>query len=609
MPRLSDLPPATLRDALEAERVDELRASARLVAHDLPTRKGELINVICGHLASDENLRAALGRLDDIGRAALAEAAHGSGRLEVEAFRAKYGKAPVRTGWLGVLLDRGLRLPEDMRRRLRAIVPRPRPARMEAVDDLPEGDAPADGQSGDARPAERLVRETEHVAQADLMAVLRLCEAGGLRVSEPSRRPTAAAMRAVAAVLEGGDFYEAEPIAAFAWPLLLQAGGLAVATGGRLGLTARGRAALAAPPCDTVRHLWDSWLIRGPIDEFSRIEAIKGQRARGGRSLTAVPPRREAVADALADAPVSRWVGVDAFFTHMRAAHHDFEVVRDPWSLYIGDPHYGSFGYEGYGGWSVVQGRFALCLLFEYAATLGLIDVAYGPAEDARDDYRGQWGTDDLDALSRYDGLAHFRLNALGAYCLGLAERYEPTRAPPAPTGAVRVLPNLEVVFLGARVAPADALLIERYAEPRSAGVWGLSRAKMLEAIERGIGLSDLEALLGRADRPLPEAVTQLVAEVRARADRLTNRGVVRLVECADAELVHRLANDPRLRGLAARVGERCLAVPIAQEGSFRRALRQVGYALPAAGEGAETGASTPALPTPVPPARRRGRR
>ena len=54
----------------------------------------------------------------------------------------------------------------------------------------------------------------------------------------------AATVAAVAEVLDGGDFYPAEPIAAFAWPLLLQAGGLAELAGGRLQLTDRGRAAL-----------------------------------------------------------------------------------------------------------------------------------------------------------------------------------------------------------------------------------------------------------------------------------------------------------------------------------------------------------------------------
>ena len=57
-------------------------------------------------------------------------------------------------------------------------------------------------------------------------------------------------------------------------------------------------------------------------------------------------------------------------------------------------------------------------MLFEYAATLGVVDVAYAGAPGARADYRGLWGADGLDSLSRYDGLAAVRVNELGAAVL-----------------------------------------------------------------------------------------------------------------------------------------------------------------------------------------------
>jgi hypothetical protein len=53
--------------------------------------------------------------------------------------------------------------------------------------------------------------------------------------------------------------------------------------------------------------------------------------------------------------------------------------------------------------WKILQARYALCLLFEYAATLGLIDVAYIPPHGARPDYGNLWGVDDLSFFSRYD--------------------------------------------------------------------------------------------------------------------------------------------------------------------------------------------------------------
>ncbi|HEY1322843.1 MAG TPA: hypothetical protein VGF32_21480, partial [Streptosporangiaceae bacterium] len=65
-----------------------------------------------------------------------------------------------------------------------------------------------------------------------------------------------------------------------------------------------------------------------------------------------------------------------------------------------------------------LEGRYALCALFEYAATLGVVDVAYTAARGARDDYRGLWGADGYASLSRYDGLAAVRVNELGAAVL-----------------------------------------------------------------------------------------------------------------------------------------------------------------------------------------------
>src|SRR5690349_3668557 len=108
--------------------------------------------------------------------------------------------------------------------------------------------------------ATSILRPTELQAQANLLSVLQLVGAGRLRCSETTRRPAAATVAAVAEVLDGGDFYPGEPIAAFAWPLLLQAGGLAELAGGRLQLTDRGRAALVKPAAATIRQLWRSWV-------------------------------------------------------------------------------------------------------------------------------------------------------------------------------------------------------------------------------------------------------------------------------------------------------------------------------------------------------------
>jgi hypothetical protein len=88
------------------------------------------------------------------------------------------------------------------------------------------------------------------------------------------------------------------------------------------------------------------------------------------------------------------------------------------WRLYLVDSYHGSLGYAGREAWAVVEGRYALCVLFEYAATLGLIDVGYVDPGGARDDYRSLWGADHYAFLSRYDGLSYLRVNELGTAIL-----------------------------------------------------------------------------------------------------------------------------------------------------------------------------------------------
>ncbi len=585
----------SLRQALEALTVPELRPAAERVQFHPPTRKAELVNLLTRYLLDPTSLARLLKGMDERTRAAIAEAVHGGGQLQTRAFAAKYGGLPQGRGdgWLTVLFNGQWRIPDDLCAVLRPLVPVPAPAQLVGKDELPP-------ETSDDLDEERTqtVRFTEHAAQADLLAVLRLVEAGSLRCSETTRRPTAGTCKALEAVLTDGDFYVGIPMAAFAWPLLLQAGGLAELAGGRLQLTRAGRQALQEPAPQTLQTLWRRWLERGPIDEFSRVEAIKGQQASGGRNLTSVPPRRHAVAASLVDAPMGRWIDVDAWFTFMQAAGYDFEVVHDPWRLYLGDPQYGSFGYEGYGDWSVVQGRFALCLLFEYAATLGMVDVAYTEPAGARDDYATNWGADDLEALSRYDGLRYFRLTPLGAWCLGAAETYSPGPRSSAPTTVLQVLPNLDVVCTGHPPSAAERLLLERYAAPRSEAVWSLRRDLLLAATARGGGPEELEAFLSeRSAQPLPETVRDLLAQVRERVGLLWDRGTVRLVECADANLARQLSGDRRLRGRCTLVGDRHLAVPLGGEEAFAKALWDVGYTLPP-----ETG--SPAL-APAPTRRR----
>jgi hypothetical protein len=430
---------------------------------------------------------------------------------------------------------------------------------------------------------EAAVRSTEVGALVEVLAVLQLAGAGKLRASEKTQRATSATVAAVAEVLAAGDFYATEPIAAFAWPLLIQAGGLAELAGGRLQLTARGRAALGRPPAETIRTLWRSWVAKAPIDELSRIEHIKGQRT--ANTLTSAKTRRQTIATALSRCPVNEWIAVDDLFGRMRRGNLSPTVARSEralWRLYLVDPQYGSLGYAGFGDWSILEGRYTLAVLFEYAGTLGLVDLDYTDPVGARDDYHGNWGADDLAYLSRYDGLRAVRLNTLGAYALGLADSYQPPAAGTAVAGVLKVLPNLDIVVTGVLPA-ADRLTLDAFAHRTADRVWALREATLLAAVDGGRGLDELrEFLAARASHELPNPVTTLLADVAARAGQLRNRGVVRLVECVEPAMATLIARDRRLRGLCWLIGDRHLAVAIDREAEFRKKLRALGYILPA---------------------------
>jgi hypothetical protein len=273
-----------------------------------------------------------------------------------------------------------------------------------------------------------LIRSTAPDALPNLVAVLELAADGRLRCAAATRRPLAATVRLVDDALVAGDYYGGpegdpddggEPIAAFAWPMLLQAGGLARLDGTGLELTPRGQAVLGRPSYRCVGDLWDRWRASVSHDEFTRVEAIRGQRKSG--TLTPAARRRAAVADGLAALEPGVWTDVDAFFAILRTQAAPLAVSAGPlarWRLYLEDPRHGSLGPAGWKAWDIVEGRYALCVLFEYAATLGVVDVAYAGPRGARGDYRELWGAGQRDSLSRYDGLAAIRVSELGAAIL-----------------------------------------------------------------------------------------------------------------------------------------------------------------------------------------------
>lgn len=184
-----------------------------------------------------------------------------------------------------------------------------------------------------------------------------------------------------------------------------------------------------------------------------------------------------------------------------------------------------------------------------------------------------------LDFLSRYDGLAYFRLNPLGAYCLGIAESYGPQA--PSDRTPLRVFPDLRLCA-EVPMSPEERLVLETWADAEADGVWRLDPARTLAAVEDGHDVDGLRAFLtARDDQPLPEKVEGFLRSVERGGKALRERGWALLVECASEEIAARLAADGRISKLCLAAGKKHLAVHAKSETAFRKAIRELGCGMP----------------------------
>ena len=586
----------TLREALQNLTVPDLK-DLMLHVPQAPTgtRKDELVEHIA-HAMLGSQLKVIWSQLDAMQSAAVAEAVHHPlGEYSSQRFSAKYQNVPAfevagskthryssgKKSALALFIHFALKercyfVPADLRARLLEFVAPPPPVGLESSETPQEGEG-------------QFERSTEREALQEVVVMLRTIEQERIVVSDKTALPASSTLQLLGAKLVGGDFYPVVekkdkwdqtigPIKAFAWPMLLQAGALAVRSGTRLTLSPAGLKALSAPPADVLRALWRKWLKTTLLDEFSRVDAIKGQGG-AGRVMSAVAPRRAAIEQALRSCPVGRWVTLDDFSRFMRASDLQFVVAHDPWKLYLCERQYGSLGYDGSHGWNILQDRYIWAVLLEYAATLGMIDVACLDPADACDDFRSMWGADEMRFLSRYDGLCSFRLNALGAYVLGLRESYKPV-AQPSNVG-ISVMPSLRVLVVRGTLSAQDALLLDQWAEPVEEGCWLLDRQKSLAAIEKGHDMAALKQFLQSHDElPLPELVESFLQRCERDGGALKTGASAVLIECRDIETAAAVATHQETSPLCLRAGPKTLVVRTELLSKFRERLHVIGLGL-----------------------------
>jgi hypothetical protein len=612
----------TAQEALNQHTVDILKKLAGLLpGGKVPTRKNELVDYILPYLEG-VNLKQLWSQCDRIQQATIAETVHApTDGYQQARFVNKYGKVP-KWGTSGgfnygynfnaTILDLffySYTMPQDLKKSFQVFVPAPEPTSIDSKETI---SSTLSITRLDYVPGTRTripsqvefplqLRETEQVARRELSTILRLVDLGKVAISDKTFYPTGATLTTINQVLEEGDYYsewtlEQSPgdwrydypighIKPFAWVMLLQAGKLVELSGKKLVLTKAGQKALIEPAEKTLQLLWKNWQKTTLLDELRRIDGIKGQTGKGKRGLTAMSGRRSQIVAALKECPVGKWIKIGDFFRYIIAAGHEFIVSRTLEHLTISES--GGF-YEP--DFLLVEARYIACFLFEYAATLGLIDVSFLHPDDGYSNFTSEERRYDYmdQTLSRYDGLTYFRITPLGAYILGISDRYIPQIL--AQKQVLRILPNLEIVAVE-QLSRADRLILDSCLQIVSDSVWKLDRDKLLDAISQGRNVEDLKKfLVANSGAALPQIVTQFLADLATRTTSLQDLGAARLIRCADPALAMLIANDSRTKAFcfladtptAVTTGAACyLVVPIETETKFRNALKKIGYSLP----------------------------
>lgn len=602
----------TYADSLMDYTIQDLKGRFELLKKLMPNmsvpkqaKKEDLIRSLVSWVFARDNLKVLYSKVTQVEQAALQETVHNfSGMFDSYRIQAKYGSCPALevSYWsrdkeiqspLAVLFNKSRSLTKDLLIVLKEIIPLPQKTKIESHEQAPTKFVVPRRFRDGAEELDLIIHETEQAALADVVSMFRLCEQSLVKVGPATGNVGSASAIKIRELLYAGDFYAADVeakseydvqmgelgIRSFAWPHILIGGKLAKIENSKLILSRQGTKALQLPPQEVIRLLWVSWLENDLFHEFSRIDMIAGQKAKRN-PLYPASTGRQALAKGLAQMPSGKWIAVRDFFKFLIAVGQGFDVIKDPWTLYICDREHGSFGYN-HVTWEHLNGRFARAFLLEYAATLGLIDVCLTVPWESVTDHHDLWGADDFGALSRYDGLKYFRLTALGEWILGIKNSYE-IRNHKSKT-QFKLLPNLELALTTQAIAPSDKLVVNRLCDQISDNLWTLSKIKILNLLEQGTPLEEIENQLMAlsVDQNLPPIFRIFFDDLKKKNGQLSKRGSYVLIECQEAHLALLLANDRELKKFTFLVPERQLIVLNEREEHFRRHVKKLGYFLP----------------------------
>jgi hypothetical protein len=285
------------------------------------------------------------------------------------------------------------------------------------------------------------------------------------------------------------------------------------------------------------------------------------------------------VIEALSWCPVGVWIDLQDFYRALKIWHFDFEVETTHYSnLYVGHRDYGALYGEAY--WAIVKGLYVNVVLWEYLGAIGALDLLYTKPQNANLDVGTDFFYYDELYFSLYDGLKFFRINNLGAYLLGQAGEYVPSK--PAPQALFFISPDLRVTLIQPDdLTPNDRSHLEQLAVPTKAGHYRLDTQQFLTALEEGADFDHLAGFLRQwHSGPLPEVVTAWLEQVQQNSRAFSTGEKAIFIKAKSADLAQMVLDDPVLNKFCYLTGRQTFVIPARREKAFRVRLKELEYIL-----------------------------
>ncbi|HXV42030.1 MAG TPA: hypothetical protein VEC96_03125, partial [Anaerolineae bacterium] len=562
------------------------------------TRKDDLVHCIHNAVMTPASLERLWNRLDNLSKKAVSAAYHNDGEFNATAFAAQYGALPERpqSKWSWdfkpVLLDLFLysRLPYQAFQAYNPIIPSdlmPLLAKLVSPPDKfqVEGrrEAPKTIVGRWRKPVELICAETEQTGLHDLVAYLRLVNEGKITIDYSSGRATLASVKQIVASLLHKDFlllpekFRAnQTIRPFGLDVFARETGLIKAgPQNKAQLTRSGQEFYQMQDVELLLEAFETWTREGRFDELSRIPALKGQKSRS-TFLTAPASRREAIIEALSWCPAGVWIDLEDFYRAVKIWHFDFEVEKTAYSsLYVGDKEYGALYGEIY--WPVVKGSYIKVVLMEYLGSIGALDLLYTNPEDAPSKVSSMF-SDEI--FSLYDGLKYFRINPLGAYLLGQAGEYLPSKPLDQPLFTISADSTVTLVN-PAELTPNNRSNLEQLAVPVGNGHYRLDTQRLLTSLEEGQVLDHLaEFLQKRHAGPVPSEVLAWLEQIHENSRAFKKGETALFIKAKSADLVELVQTDPILQKICYVIDKKTIAIPANKEKILRARLKELEYIL-----------------------------